>query len=70
LLDAGGVTAETTQGGDTPITIDQNQPFADSCSATGVMSGQRQPDGRSLRAMRMAWLTPSGKQRCRHGSIF
>ena len=40
------------------------------CSATGVMSGQRQPDGRSLRAMRMAWLTPSGKQRCRHGSIF
>ncbi|HEX3402922.1 MAG TPA: hypothetical protein VHT74_21610 [Acetobacteraceae bacterium] len=28
LLDAGGVTAETTQGSDTPITIDQNQPFA------------------------------------------
>ncbi|MGA9016713.1 MAG: hypothetical protein WB509_29820 [Acetobacteraceae bacterium] len=33
LLDAGSVTAETTQSGDTPITIDQNQPFA--ASAVG-----------------------------------
>ena len=26
------------------------------------MAGQRQPDGPSLRAMKMAWLTPSGEQ--------
>jgi hypothetical protein len=43
---------------------------AECCSATRVMAGQRQPDGRSLRAMKMAWLTPIGKQRCRHRSIF
>jgi hypothetical protein len=35
LLDAGGVTAETTQGSDTPITIDQNQLFAASAVGSG-----------------------------------
>jgi len=40
------------------------------CSATRVVAGQRQPDGRSLRARKMAWLTPSGKQRCHHRGIF
>jgi hypothetical protein len=40
------------------------------CSATRVVAGPRQPDGRPLRARKMAWLTLSGKQRCRHRGIF
>jgi hypothetical protein len=40
------------------------------CSATALMAGQRQLDGRSLRVAKMAWLTPSDKQRCRRRSIF
>jgi hypothetical protein len=35
-----------------------------------VMAGQRQSDGRSLRATKMAWLTSGDKQRCRRRSIF
>jgi hypothetical protein len=41
-----------------------------SCSATALMAGQRQLDGRSQRVAKMAWLTPSDKQRCRRRSIF
>jgi transposase InsO family protein len=43
---------------------------SDKCSATALMAGQRQLDGRSQRVAKMAWLTPSDKQRCRRRSIF
>ena len=33
-------------------------------SATQLMAGQRQPDGRPLRAIMMAWMTCGDKQRC------
>jgi hypothetical protein len=35
LLDAGGVATEATQGGDTPITVDEHQPFAASVGTGG-----------------------------------
>jgi hypothetical protein len=35
LLDAGGVATEATQGGDTPITVDEHQPFAASAGTAG-----------------------------------
>jgi hypothetical protein len=34
------------------------------------MAGQRQPDGRSLRAIMMTWLTRRDKQRCRRSPLF
>jgi hypothetical protein len=37
---------------------------APSYSATQLMAGQRQPDGRPLRAIMMAWMTCGDKQRC------
>ena len=40
-----------------------------SCSATRLMAGQRQPDGRSLRTTMMAWLTCRDKQRCRRSPL-
>ena len=39
------------------------------CSATRMMAGQRQPDGRSLRATMMAWLTCRDKQECRRSPL-
>ena len=39
------------------------------CSATRLMAGQRQPDGRSLRTTMMAWLTCRDKQRCRRSPL-
>ena len=39
------------------------------CSATRMMAGQRQPDGRSLRATMMAWLTCRDKQKCRRSPL-
>ena len=41
----------------------------DDCSATRMMAGQRQPDGRSLRATMMAWLTCRDKQECRRSPL-
>jgi hypothetical protein len=35
LLDAGGVATKTTQSGDTPIPIDEHQPFAASAGTAG-----------------------------------
>jgi hypothetical protein len=35
LLDVGGVATEATQGGDTPITVDEHQPFAASAGTAG-----------------------------------
>jgi hypothetical protein len=38
---------------------------AANCSATGLITGQRQPDGRLLRVIMIAWLPLGDKQRCR-----
>jgi hypothetical protein len=43
-LDAGGVATEATQGGDTPITVDQHQAFAASAGTAGNRHHNTQND--------------------------
>jgi hypothetical protein len=51
FLDTGGVATETTEGGDTPITIDEHQPLAASAGTAGNrhhMSAELEKLGRDI----------------------